>query len=87
MLGLTIAPKEQPRAAINFYLSDPSISSEEAEAMKRAYEEACRLLEPSGRKFSAPAVATLIDNFAHDGEHNASRLIQAVLDTLLPEKA
>lgn len=82
MLGLTIAPKEDTRSAINFYLSDPSIGSEEAEAMKQAYEESCRRLESSGRKFSTPVVATLIDNFAKDGEHNTTRLIQAVLNAL-----
>lgn len=75
----TLAAKEPQRPAISFYLSDPSISTKEAEAMSKAYDDACRLLELSGRKFSPRAVAVLIDNFAYDGEHNASRLLKAVL--------
>jgi hypothetical protein len=82
-LDRTISPVHRSeRAAIDLYLSDPSISSEVAEAMLQAYKDTCRELKLSGRSFSTRAVATLIDNYAHDGEHNADRLVEAVLAAL-----
>jgi hypothetical protein len=74
------------RAAIELYLSDPSIAPEVAEAMSEAYSEACRALQMSGRKFSERAVATLIANFAHDGEHDEASLVAAVMSTYFPKR-
>ncbi len=87
MSMLAIAAREAQRPAIKLYLSDPSISPEVGDAMSQAYEEACRVLELSGRKFSTRAVATLIDNFAYDGEHSATRLVDAVLAALTKKVA
>lgn len=87
MSGLTLVKQPEQRAAINLYLSDPSISPEVAKAMSKAYTEACRVLQMSGRKFSERAVATLIANFAHDGEHNEASLVAAVMSTYFPKGA
>jgi hypothetical protein len=72
------------KTAIKPYLSDPSITKEVASAMSEAYDSACLALEISSKKFSPRAVATLIANFAHDGEHNPTRLVDAVLAALPP---
>lgn len=73
------------RAAIDMYLSDPSIDRKVARAMSDAYDAACRALESSGRNFSKRAVATLIANFAHDGVHEEAGLLAAVMNAYSPK--